>query len=80
MNTEEKTTLINDNQTMAVQMQDLHLELEKMREELKLFQLAKENAVPDDPFQGAVLNTQRLVQRVSELEDLVQEFKNQSSP
>ena len=51
-----------------------------MREELKLFQLAKESAMPDDPVQGAILNTQRLVQRVSELEDLVQEFKNQSCP
>ena len=52
MNQEEKTTLINDNQTMAVQMQDLHLELEKLREELKMFNLAKENVVPDDPMQG----------------------------
>ena len=36
--------------------------------------------MPDDPMQGTILNTQRLVQRISELEDLVQEFKNQSSP
>ena len=33
-------------------MQELHLELEKMREELKLFNMAKENAVLDDPSQG----------------------------
>ena len=65
---------------MAVQIQEMHLELEKLRDELSLFHLAKENAVPDDPTQGAVLATQRLVQRVSELEDLVQEFKNQSAP
>ena len=57
-------------------MQDLHLELEKLREELKLFSLAKENAVADDPLQGTILNTQRLVQRVSELEDLVAELKS----
>ena len=39
----------------------MHLELEKLRDELSLFNLAKENAVPDDPTQGTVLATQRLV-------------------
>ena len=56
------------------------MELEKLREELKLFSLAKVNAVADDPLQGTILNTQRLVTRVAELEDLVAEFKNQSTP
>jgi len=42
-------------------MQDLHLELEKLRDELKLFSLAKENAVADDPLQGTILTTQKLV-------------------
>ena len=67
---EEKSTLINDNQTMAVQIQDLHLEVEKLRDELNLFQMAKEN-LTDDPFNSQVLNIHRLVTRVSELEDLV---------
>ena len=80
MNHEEKTTLIADNQTMALQMQDLNLQVEKLRDELQLFNLAKDNLVPDDPAQGAFLNTQRLATRVSELEDLVQEFKNQHAP
>ena len=67
---EEKSTLINDNQTMAVQIQDLHLEVDKLRDELNLFQMAKEN-LTDDPFNSQVLNIHRLVTRVSELEDLV---------
>lgn len=78
---EEKTTLINDNQTMAVQVQDLHLELENLRGELKLFNLARETSVQDDSVQGsASMNTSKLVTRVQELEDLVQEYKNQSAP
>lgn len=44
-----------------------------------MFNLAKEN-ISDDPLQGQMFNTSRLVQRVAELEDLVQEFKNQSAP
>ena len=47
-----------------------------MREELKVYNMAKEHAIADDPAQGQVLNVQKLVQRVSELEDLVHEFKN----
>ena len=65
---------------MALQMQDLHRELDQQREELKLFHMAKESTVPDDPLQGTFINTQKLVKRVTELEDLVQELKNQSSP
>ena len=51
-----------------------------MREELKMFNLAKETGSADDQQLGHTFNTQRLVQRISELEDLVQEFKNQSAP
>ena len=49
INQEEKQILIRDNQNMALQVQDLTLEQEKLREELKMFNLAKEN-ISDDPL------------------------------
>lgn len=54
---------------MALQVQELNLELEKLRDELQLFNLVKDSNGSDD--QSQLINTQRLVQRVSELEDLV---------
>jgi len=54
----------------------LHIELDKIREDLKLFNLVRDNAFQDD----SGVNPSKLMQRVQELEDLVQEFKNQSSP
>ena len=52
---EEKATLIGDNQTMAVQIQELLQEREKLKDDLKIFNLVKE--VPDDPLQATILNT-----------------------
>lgn len=47
VNQEERSTLIKDNQTMALQVQDLSLEVEKLRDELQLFNLVKESNTDD---------------------------------
>ena len=46
---------------------------------MKLFNSAKETLNPDDPNAIALINTQKLVQRIEELEDLVHDLRNQNS-
>ena len=62
-----------------MQVQELLLESEKLREDVKLFNSAKESLPYDDPNAMALINTQKLVQRIEELEDLVQDLKNKHS-
>ena len=50
-----------------------------MKEEMKLFNLSRETIQTDDPNTVALINTQKLIQRIEELEDLVQELKNKYS-
>ena len=44
-----------------MQVQELLLETERLREELKLFNSAKESLPQDDPNTMALINTQKLV-------------------
>ena len=46
---------------------------------MKLFNLSRETIQTDDPNTVALINTQKLIQRIEELEDLVQELKNKYS-
>ena len=62
-----------------MQVQDLLFEGEKMKEQMKLFNLSRETIQTDDPNTVALINTQKLIQRIEELEDLVQELKNKYS-
>ena len=76
---EERKTLIADNQQLAIQVQDLLFESEKMKEDMKLFNMSRETIQTDDPNTVALINTQKLIQRIEELEDLVQDLKNKYS-
>jgi hypothetical protein len=58
-----------------MQVQELLLESERLREDLKLFNISKEMLSPDDPNSVALINTQKLVHRIEELEDLVHDLK-----
>ena len=50
-----------------------------MKEEMKLFNMSREHVSQDDPNAVALINTQKLIQRIEELEDLVQDLKNKYS-
>jgi len=58
-----------------MQVQELLLETERLREDLKLFNISKEMLSPDDPNSVVLINTQKLVHRIDELEDLVHDLK-----
>ena len=58
-----------------MQVQELLLEGDRLREDLKLFNISKEMLSPDDPSSVALINTQKLVHRIEELEDLVHDLK-----
>ena len=58
-----------------MQVQELLLESDRLREDLKLFNISKEMLSPDDPNSAALINTQKLVHRIEELEDLVHDLK-----
>lgn len=67
---EEKATLFADNQTLALQVQDLLLENSKLAQDCKLLNIAKE------PWEDQVIyNTQKLATRIEELEDLIVELR-----
>lgn len=71
---EEKATLFADNQTLALQVQDLLLENSKLAQDCKLLNIAKE------PWEDQVIyNTQKLATRIEELEDLIVELRQQNS-
>ena len=57
MSQEEKATLIADNQSLSMQVQELFLETEKLREDLKLFNSAKETLPLDYPNAVELINT-----------------------
>ena len=62
-----------------MQVQELLFESEKLKEEMKLFNMSREHVSQDDPNAVALINTQKLIQRIEELEDLVQDLKNKYS-
>jgi len=54
--------------------------MEKLRDELQLFNLMKDGSGSGLLNDEHMVNTQKLFQRIGELEDLVHECKNQSQP
>jgi hypothetical protein len=75
---EDKQGLVFDNQNISSQMSDLQFEFDKMQREIKDFMCF----LPGQELPGAesiAQNTQRLVQRIEELEDLVIELKSKQS-
>jgi hypothetical protein len=82
---EEKQGLLYDNQNLGAQLGELQFEYDKIQRELKDFMCFRSSAYSQEyasnpAFTDAVSqNTQRLVQRVEELEDLVIELKSKQS-
>jgi predicted nuclease with TOPRIM domain len=74
---EEKQGLIFDNQNISSQMNELQFEYEKNQREFKDFQCFTSGQ--EYSQENVAQNTQRLVQRVEELEDLVIELKSKQS-
>ena len=74
-----------DAQNIGAQLQDIQFEYDKIQRELKDFMCfrssayAQEYATNTGFADGIQQNTQRLVQRVDELEDLVIELKSKQS-
>ena len=79
---EEKQGLLYDNQTVGSQLGEIQFEYDKIQRELKDFMCFRSSAYSQEYAtnqgfaDGIQQNTQRLVQRVEELEDLVIELKS----
>ena len=71
---EEKQQMLYDNQNMNQQLQEVSFEYEKLQNEMKDFICFRSGSNDQ-----VVENTQRLVLRVQELEDLVVELKSKQS-
>jgi len=76
---EEKQSLLYDNQNLQQSLSETEYEYQKLARDLKDFMCFRQGQEEYSPVDPIAQNTQRLNQRVEELEDLVIEFKSKQS-